>query len=101
MIAGGNAGIGRAAAQGLAGLGATVHILCRSKEKGEKAVQEIKVSHFINQPLDQSVIPSASQLIIIPIYLPTYPDADIYPFCAFGVFIHRVQQAILKSTYMS
>ena len=44
MIAGGNAGIGRAAANGLAGMGATIHILCRSREKGMKAVEEIKDS---------------------------------------------------------
>lgn len=43
MVAGGNAGIGRSAAQSLAQLGATVHILCRSREKGEQAVKDIQV----------------------------------------------------------
>src|SRR6056297_1134796 len=42
LIAGGNAGIGRSAAQSLAELGATVHILCRSREKGERAVTDIQ-----------------------------------------------------------
>lgn len=43
LIAGGNAGIGRAAANGLAKMGATVHIISRNKDKGSSAVQEIKV----------------------------------------------------------
>lgn len=47
LVAGGNAGIGRSAAQSLAQLGATVHILCRSKEKGEQAVQDIKVRAYM------------------------------------------------------
>ncbi len=41
LVAGGNAGIGRSAAQSLAERGATVHIVCRSKEKGEQAVKDI------------------------------------------------------------
>lgn len=43
LVAGGNAGIGRSAAESLAGLGATVHIMCRNREKGQKAVDDIKV----------------------------------------------------------
>lgn len=45
LVAGGNAGIGRSAAQSLAQLGATVHILCRSREKGEQAVKDIQVGY--------------------------------------------------------
>jgi len=44
LVAGGNAGIGRSAAQSLAERGATVHIVCRSREKGEAAVAEIKTA---------------------------------------------------------
>ena len=44
LVAGGNAGIGRSAAESLAQLGATIHIVCRNKEKGEQAVKDIKES---------------------------------------------------------
>lgn len=44
LVAGGNAGIGRSAAQSLAERGATVHIVCRSREKGEAAVADIKTA---------------------------------------------------------
>lgn len=44
LVAGGNAGIGRSAAQSLAERGATVHIVCRSREKGEQAVADIKTA---------------------------------------------------------
>src|ERR1041385_1810890 len=42
LITGGNAGIGKATAAGLAKMGATVIIACRNKEKGLQAVEEIK-----------------------------------------------------------
>ena len=41
LITGGNSGIGKAAALGLAKMGATVAIVCRSREKGEAALAEI------------------------------------------------------------
>ncbi len=42
MITGGNSGIGKATAQGLAAHGAKVIIVCRNKTLGEETVQEIK-----------------------------------------------------------
>jgi NAD(P)-dependent dehydrogenase (short-subunit alcohol dehydrogenase family) len=42
LITGGNAGLGKATATGLAKMGATVIIACRNKEKGTEAVEEIK-----------------------------------------------------------
>lgn len=41
LITGGNSGIGKATALELANMGATVVILCRSKERGEEAVKDI------------------------------------------------------------
>lgn len=42
MVTGANAGIGRATALGLAKMGANVVMVCRSRERGEAAVMEIK-----------------------------------------------------------
>lgn len=42
LVTGANSGIGRATALGLAGLGATVVILCRSARRGEKALRWIR-----------------------------------------------------------
>ena len=42
MVTGANAGIGKATAQGLASTGATVVMVCRSRERGEAALSEIK-----------------------------------------------------------
>jgi len=41
MITGANSGIGKATAEKLAGLGATVVMACRSRERGEKAMADI------------------------------------------------------------
>jgi len=42
MVTGANAGIGKATVQGLANIGATVVMVCRSRERGEVALSEIK-----------------------------------------------------------
>jgi NAD(P)-dependent dehydrogenase (short-subunit alcohol dehydrogenase family) len=42
MVTGANAGIGKATALGLANIGATVAMVCRSQERGEAALTEIK-----------------------------------------------------------
>src|SRR2546428_8062078 len=42
VITGANSGIGKATAMGLAEMGATVILVCRSKEKGEAALSEIR-----------------------------------------------------------
>ena len=42
MVTGANSGIGKATAMGLARMGAQVILVCRSREKGETAVEEIK-----------------------------------------------------------
>src|SRR2546422_3656791 len=42
MVTGANSGIGKATAMGLAEMGATVILVCRSKEKGEAALSEIR-----------------------------------------------------------
>lgn len=41
LITGANSGLGLAAARRLAGMGASTILLCRSKERGEKAIREI------------------------------------------------------------
>jgi dehydrogenase/reductase SDR family protein 12 len=42
MITGANSGVGKSAAIAIAKLGGIVHLVCRSKERGEAALAEIK-----------------------------------------------------------
>lgn len=60
LITGGNAGIGKATATGLAKMGATVIIACRNKERGMKAVEEIKQASN-NPNVDLLLVDLASQ----------------------------------------
>jgi NAD(P)-dependent dehydrogenase (short-subunit alcohol dehydrogenase family) len=60
LITGGNAGIGKATAIGLAKLGAHVVIACRSKERGLAAVEEIQKESG-NTRVDLLVMDLASQ----------------------------------------
>src|SRR6185295_10178194 len=60
LITGGNAGIGKATAIGLAKLGATVVIACRNKERGMQAVADIK-KESNNQNVDLLLMDLASQ----------------------------------------
>ena len=49
IITGANSGIGKAAATQLASFGSTVILACRSKERGEKALQDVKQSSKNNK----------------------------------------------------
>ncbi|HYV95436.1 MAG TPA: SDR family oxidoreductase [Chitinophagales bacterium] len=60
LITGGNAGIGKATAVGLAKMGARVIIACRSNERGTRAVEEIKNASN-NQNVDLLLIDLESQ----------------------------------------
>ncbi len=60
VIAGANSGIGKATAKGLAKLGATVVLVCLSKEKGNKALREIK-SETGNDKIDLLIADLSSQ----------------------------------------
>lgn len=60
LITGGNSGIGKATAIGIAKTGATVIIACRSKERGTQAVEEIKKASG-NNNIDLLVVDLASQ----------------------------------------
>ena len=42
IVSGANSGIGKAVARNLAGMGAEVHMLCRSAERGAKALESIR-----------------------------------------------------------
>ncbi|REE66727.1 NAD(P)-dependent dehydrogenase (short-subunit alcohol dehydrogenase family) [Paenibacillus taihuensis] len=60
LITGGNAGIGKATALELAKRGATVVLLCRSKQRGEEAAKEI-IAHSGNQKVDVIIADLSSQ----------------------------------------
>ncbi|WML47004.1 SDR family oxidoreductase [Neobacillus sp. PS3-34] len=60
LITGGNSGIGKATAIELARKGATVVLLCRSEERGQKAVQEI-IEQTGNQQVDLLLADLSSQ----------------------------------------
>ncbi|MGB2991225.1 MAG: SDR family oxidoreductase [Paenisporosarcina sp.] len=63
LITGGNSGIGKATALELAKMGATVVILCRSKEKGRDAVKEI-IEQSENQDIHLLIADLSNQRMV-------------------------------------
>jgi len=63
MVTGANSGIGKATAQGLANMGATVVLVCRNEERGAAALAEIQAASG-NQALDLLLADLASQASI-------------------------------------
>lgn len=63
MITGANSGIGKATAIGLAKMGATIVMVCRDKERGERALQDIKKA-CINGNVDLMLADLSSQKAI-------------------------------------
>ena len=63
MVTGANSGIGKATAMGLAGMGATVVMVCRDRTRGEEARQEIK-HHSGNEAVDLLLADFSSQQAI-------------------------------------
>jgi NAD(P)-dependent dehydrogenase (short-subunit alcohol dehydrogenase family) len=60
LVTGGNSGIGKATALGLASMGATVVIVCRDKEKGEAALSQI-ISETGNRNVELLLADMSSQ----------------------------------------
>src|SRR5579885_1645688 len=60
LITGANSGIGKEAAKELAKMGANLVIVCRNKERGEKAVKEIK-SYSANEAVELYVCDLSKQ----------------------------------------
>jgi NAD(P)-dependent dehydrogenase (short-subunit alcohol dehydrogenase family) len=60
LITGANSGIGKATAQGLAQMGATVVMVCRDREKGEAVQREIKAASS-NESVDLLLADLSSQ----------------------------------------
>jgi NAD(P)-dependent dehydrogenase (short-subunit alcohol dehydrogenase family) len=48
IITGANSGIGKAASMQLAGMGANVVMMCRTPERGEQALQEMRAAKYRN-----------------------------------------------------
>jgi NAD(P)-dependent dehydrogenase (short-subunit alcohol dehydrogenase family) len=63
MVTGANSGIGRATVLGLANLGATVVMVCRNRDLGEAAMQEIRAESG-NQKVDLLVADLSSQTAV-------------------------------------
>ena len=62
MVTGANAGIGRAIAEGLAGAGATVHMVCRNLAKGEEAREAIALETGVEPHLHQCDLSSLASV---------------------------------------
>lgn len=93
LITGGNAGIGKFTAKGLAELGATIVIACRRKWHGEKTVFLLrKVTHNPNIfyiPCDLADLHSVTQCATI--FKSQFPKLDVLINNA-GVFTNKLQQ---------
>lgn len=63
MITGANSGLGKAAALGLAKLGATVVMVCRNRARGEAALDEVKAESG-NEAVDLMIADLSSQVSI-------------------------------------
>jgi dehydrogenase/reductase SDR family protein 12 len=62
MVTGANAGIGRAMAEGLAGAGATVHMVCRNPARGEEAREAIALDTGTEPHLHQCDLSSLASV---------------------------------------
>ncbi len=62
MVTGANAGIGQAIAEGLAGAGATVHMVCRNLAKGEEAREAIALETGTEPHLHQCDLSSLASV---------------------------------------
>jgi retinol dehydrogenase 14 len=60
LVTGANSGIGKETAEGLAGMGATVVMVCRDRERGQSALDEIR-SKTGNQSVELMICDLASQ----------------------------------------
>ncbi|MHA2121128.1 MAG: SDR family oxidoreductase [Promethearchaeota archaeon] len=60
IVTGANSGIGKATAMGLAKMGTTIVMVCRNKERGEKALNEIK-EEISNTSIDLMLADLSSQ----------------------------------------
>lgn len=91
LVTGANAGLGKATAMGLAKLGATVVMVCRSRERGEAARQDIMRASG-NSSVDLLLADLSSQAAIrqlVQTVKAQYPRLDILVNNAGGVFMSR------------
>ncbi|MBI5670961.1 MAG: SDR family oxidoreductase [Chloroflexi bacterium] len=91
LVTGANSGLGKATALGLAKLGARVVMVCRSRERGEAARQEI-IAGSGNPAVDLLLADLSSQAAVRQLaqdFKATYPRLDVLVNNAGGVFMSR------------
>jgi len=96
LITGANSGIGKAAAAQLAGLDADVVMMCRSEERGRKALEEIRSSNG-SARVDLILADLASQQSIhraVQAFQERYPRLDVLIHNAAN-FDHTLQKPVL------